>query len=192
MNIEFALEAPNFAYTDEQRRRWWPMRPHTGVFWADILWIIVLGSIDAHLIPTLTGGILPFSLLTPWLVVTFVVAPTPVSVILLLLGALMLETSTVAPRGLYLTAYWIIFSALTLTRKTLSWRHAVPWLVTFFFASFFVSNFESLVIFLRQDPAQLDFFHFAKQVTRVTLCVVVGMALCQPWMSRFKGDSPHP
>jgi hypothetical protein len=66
---------------------------------------------------------------------------------------------------------------------------AVPWLVTFFFSSFFVSNFETLLIFLRQDPAQLDFFHFAKQTIRVSLSVIVGMTFAQPWMSRFKGAS---
>jgi hypothetical protein len=167
------------------------MRPHTGVLWADMLWLFILGAIDSHALPSITGGLLPFSLMTPWLVVTFVVAPTHVSLSSLLIGGLMLETSSVAPKGLYLTAYWIIFSVLTLTRKSLSWRHAVPWLVTFFLSSFFVSNFESLVILLRQDPAQLDFFHFAKQVMRVTLCVVIGMPLSQPWMSRFKGDTAH-
>jgi hypothetical protein len=189
LNIEFALEAPNFAHADDHRSKWWIMRPHTGFLWADILWFFVLAAIDTHILPALTGGILPFSLMTPWLVVTFVVAPSHRSLILLVLGGLFLETNSGAPRGLYLTAYWVIFCVLTLTRKSLSWRHAVPWLVTFFFASFFVSNFESLVIFLRQDPTQLDFFHFAKQVVHVTLCVIVGMSLAQPWMARFKGDT---
>ncbi|MEI6398568.1 MAG: hypothetical protein WCO71_07355 [Pseudomonadota bacterium] len=48
------------------------------------------------------------------------------------------------------------------------------------------------MIFLRQDPAQLDFFHFAKQVIRVTLCVITGMAFAQPWMARFKGETTTP
>jgi len=86
----------------------------------------------------------------------------------------------------------VIFAILSLSRKTLSWRHAVPWIVTFFFSSFFLSNFETALIFLRQDPNQLDFFHFAKQTIRVTICVVVGMSLAQPWMSRFKGEAASP
>jgi hypothetical protein len=188
LNIEFALEAPNFSHADELRRKWWIPRPNSGFLWADILWFFVISAIDAHILPAITGGILPFSLMTPWLVVTFVVAPSHRSLVLLFFGGLFLETNSNAPRGLYLTTYWVIFSVLTLARKSLSWRHAVPWLVTFFFASFFVSNFESLVIFLRQDPTQLDFFHFAKQVVQVTLCVIVGMSFAQPWMARFKGD----
>jgi len=189
VNIEFALETPNFGTPDEQRRRWWPMRPNCGVLWADIMWLLVVGAIDTHILPSLTAGILPFNLMTPWLVVTFIVSPSSVAFLMLLIGSLILETSSGAPRGLYMTAYWVIFAVLTLSRKTLSWRHAVPWLVTFFFSSFFVSNFETLLIFLRQDPAQLDFFHFAKQTIRVSLSVIVGMTFAQPWMSRFQGVS---
>jgi hypothetical protein len=165
------------------------MRPNCGVLWADIMWLLVVGAIDTHILPSLTDGILPFNLMTPWLVVTFIVSPSYVAFIMLLIGSLLLETSSGAPRGLYMTAYWVIFAVLTLSRKTLSWRHAVPWLVTFFFSSFFVSNFETLLIFLRQDPAQLDFFHFAKQTIRVSLSVIVGMTFAQPWMSRFQGVS---
>lgn len=192
MNIEFALEAPNFSTADDQRRRWWPIRPATGILWADILWLLVIGAFDTYMLPALTDNMLAFRLMTPWLVVTFVVAPTERSFIALIVGSLLVETSTGAPRGLYLTGYWVVFAILSLSRKTLSWRHAVPWIVTFFFSSFFLSNFETALIFLRQDPNQLDFFHFAKQTIRVTFCVVVGMSLAQPWMSRFKGEAASP
>lgn len=164
------------------------MRPSTGVLWADLLWIVVVAALDNHILPSITASAIPFMLMTPWLVITFVVAPVPTAFLTLLVGCLAVETSTAAPRGMYATAYWIIFATLCLSRKTLSWRHAVPWVVTFFFASFFVSNFETLLIFLRQNPDQLDFFHFAKQVIRVTLCVIVGMSLAQPWMARYKGE----
>ena len=192
MNIEFALEAPNFYTSDDMRRRWWPIRPGTGILWADILWLLVVGAFDSHVMPAITDNMLPFRLMTPWLIVTFVVAPTERSFISLIVGSLLVETSTGAPRGLYLTAYWVIFAVLTLSRKTLSWRHAVPWIVTIFFSSFFISNFESAVIFLHQDPTQLDFFHFAKQTVCTALCVVLGMAMAQPWMSRFKGETTPP
>jgi hypothetical protein len=190
LNLEFALEQPNFTGADDYRHGWWPMRPNTGLFWADMLWIIVVAAIDTHILPAMTGGSLPFMLMTPWLVVTFVVAPIHTAFFALLLGSLAIETSSGAPRGMYLTANWVIFAILALCRKTLSWRHAVPWIVTFFFTSFFISNFESALIFLRQNPEQLDFFHVAKQVVRVTMCIIVGMALAQPWMARFKGETP--
>jgi hypothetical protein len=192
VNIEFALESPNFSDNDELRQTWWPIRPATGILWADILWLLIVGALDTYVLPAVTDNLLPFRLMTPWLIVTFVVARTDLAFIAMLLGSLIIETSTAAPRGLYLTGFWVIYATITLTRKTLSWRHAVPWLVTFFAASFSLANFETAVIFLRQDPAQLDFFHFAKQTIRVTLCVVVGMAMAQSWMYRFKGDSPSP
>ncbi len=192
MNINFEMETPSFSTSDDHRRGWWPIRPNTGFYWADMLWLVVIGTIDNHVFPSLTGGILPFSLLTPWLVLTFVVAPAPLSVSALLLGSLIQETNAGCPRGMYLTAYWIIFAIIMLSRKLLSWRHAVPWIVTFFISSFFISNFESLIILLRQDGAQLDFFYFAKQLLRVSFSVIVGMALAYPWMLRFKGETTPP
>jgi hypothetical protein len=189
VNLEFALEAPNFTSSDDQLRKWWPMRPNTGLLWADLLWLLVVGAMDSYIFPSVTFGLMPFNLMAPWLVVTFVTAPTAVSFFVFIMGTLILETNSAVPRGMYLTSYWVIFSVLILARKTLSWRHTVPWLVTFFSAAFFICNFEMLLIFMRQDPTQLDFFYFAKQVIRVTLCVLAGMTLAQPWMMRFKGES---
>ena len=187
MNLEFALDAPNFANADD-RLRWRPMRPCTGVWWADILWLSVVAALDAHILPSMTGGHVPFDIMTPWLVVTFVVGTPTQATTMWLLGSLMMETSVAAPKGIYLCAYWITLSIIFLARKTLSWKHVVPWFVTFFFTSFWVGNFESLVIFLRQDPSQLDFFHFMRDVVRVGLSCLVGMTLAQPWMARFKGE----
>ena len=186
------MESPSFSTTDDNLRGWLPIRPNTGFYWADMLWLLVIGTIDSYVLPSITGGIFPFSLLTPWLVLTFVVAPAPLSVSALLVGSLIQETNTGCPRGMYLTAYWIIFAFIMLSRKSLSWRHTIPWIVTFFISSFFVSNFESLIILLRQDGAQLDFFYFAKQLLRVSLSVALGMALAYPWMLRFKGETAPP
>ncbi len=192
MNIDFAIETPTFATSDEQRRRWWPIRPYTGFFLADMLWLIVIGTIDNHILPTLTSGILPFLIMTPWLVLTFVVAPVPWSIAMLLVGSLIQETNSGCPRGMYLTVYWIVFAFIVLSRKLLSWRHAVPWIVTFFISSFFISSFESLLILIRQDGTQLDFFHFSRQLLRVCLSVIVGLGLAYPWMMRFKGETAPP
>ena len=112
MNINFALETPAFATSDEHRRGVWPIRPNTGVFWADMLWLLVIGTLDNHVVPTLTGGILPFSIMTPWLVLTFVVAPVRLSIATLIVGSLIQETNSGSPRGMYLTVYWIIFAII--------------------------------------------------------------------------------
>jgi hypothetical protein len=187
MNLEFTLENPNFSATDTGGH-WWPIRPNTGLWWADILWLSIIAALNQHIIPSIFGSGIPIDILTPWLVVSFVVESPFKASTIWLLGAMFLETSTDAPKGLYLCAYWIVLSTLLLSRKTLSWKHAVPWLVTFFFASFWIGNFETLMIFLRQDAKQLDFMYFFGQLIRVIISCLFGMTLAQPWMTRFKGE----
>lgn len=187
MNLEFTLENPNFSATDAGMR-WWPIRPCTGVWWADVLWLAVIAALNQHIIPSIFGNSIPIDILTPWLVISFVVESPLKATSIWLLGAMFLETSADAPKGLYLCGYWIVLSTLLLSRKTLSWKHAVPWLVTFFFASFWICNFETLMIFLRQDPKQLDFMYFFGQLIRVLISCLFGMTFAQPWMTRFKGD----
>ena len=187
MNLEFTLESPNFSATDTGKH-WWPIRPCTGVWWADILWLAIVVAFNNHILPSIFGSHIPIDILTPWLVVSFVVGSPFQATLIWFLGSLMVETSVDVPKGLYLCAYWIILSTLLLSRKTLSWKHAVPWLVTFFFASFWIENFETLTIFLRQDPKQLDFGYFFGQLIRVTISCLFGMSVAQPWMTRFKGE----
>lgn len=187
MNLEFALESPNFT-TTEERSSWWPIRPCTGTWWADILWLSVIAALNQHIIPSIFGNSIPLDVLTPWLVISFVVG-SPLQVFLMwLVGSMFIETSVNAPKGLYLCGYWIILSVLLLARRTLSWKLVIPWLVTFFLASFWISNFETLMVFLRQDAKQLDFWYFFSQMIRIFLSCVIGMSMAQPWMVRFKGD----
>ena len=187
MNLEFALETPDFQ-SPEALIPWWHMRPCTGNWFLDVFWISLVGALHQHIIPSIFGTAIPFDILTPWLVVSFVVG-TPLQVMTAwLLGAMFLETASNAPKGMYLCAYWIVLSILLLTRRTLSWKLVIPWLVTFFLSSFWIGNFETLIVFLRQDPTQLDFGYFFSQLVRVILTCFIGMAMAQPWMMRFKGD----
>ena len=187
MNLEFALETPNFTSVD-QSPPWWHIRPCTGKWWLDVIWVSVIAAIHQHVIPSVLGSSIPIDLITPWLVISFVVG-SPFEVFLVwILGSMFLETASNAPKGLYLCSYWIVLCVLMLSRKTLSWKLVAPWLVTFFLASFWISQFETLVIFIKQDPTQLDFGYFFSQLLRVLIVCLIGMAMAQPWMLRFKGD----
>jgi hypothetical protein len=187
LNLEFALETPNFAEVD-QRTRWWPMRPSTGSILADIFWFSLLFTIHQHILPSILGPNFPIDLVTPWLVISFVVSSPSHSLLLWLVASSLMETSTIVPRGFYLCAYWLIFAAILLTRRTLSWKLTVPWVVSFFFASFCLGNFETLLIFLKQDGKQLGFNYFFFQAIKTLLAIVIGMTYAQTWMIRFKGD----
>jgi len=86
-----------------------------------------------------------------------------------------LETSSAAPQGLYLSAYWVILVVLYLTRATLSWRHAFPWLVTIGLAELWVIAFEVFVTFVNEGGMKVDSGFLLAQVLRVLLALAFGM-----------------
>ena len=47
---------------------------------------------------------------------------------------------------------------------------------------------SGLRAFLRQDPKQMDFAYFFTQLIRLFISCLMGMAMAQPWMTRYKGD----
>lgn len=188
MNLEFALESPNFS-TGDQRFRWWHMRPCTGYWWADIFWLLVVANLNQQILPAIFGSHIPIDILTPWLVISFIVGSPLQAFLMWFLGSMFLETTGSVPKGLYLCAYWIILSVLMLSRRTLSWKLVIPWLVTFFLSSFWISFFEMLMVSLRQDSKQLDFGYFFSEMVRIFLSCLIGMAMAQSWMVRFKGES---
>jgi hypothetical protein len=188
INLDLALEAPNFLAA-ESDKKWLPIRPCTGSVWIDFVWLSLMASLDQHMIPSVLGPLLTLDILIPWMVISFVVGSTRQVFFIWFFGSFFLETAANAPKGMYLCAMWIVMCILLLIRKTLSWKLAPPWLATFFVSSFWVCNFESLIIFLREDSGQLNFFYFFHQMFRVLLSCLIGMTLAQPWMRRFQGDT---
>jgi hypothetical protein len=188
MNLEFALESPNFSVS-EAKQRWWIIKPCTGFWWADLIWVSVVFTLHQHVLPALISPSIPIDLITPWLVVSFVVGSPLQVVSMWLVCSMFLETSSTAPKGTYLCAYWISMCVILISRKTLSWKLTIPWFVTILLTAFFVCFFETLMVFIRQDAKQLGFFYFFSQFLRIILICLVGMSLAVPWMRRFQGNS---
>jgi hypothetical protein len=151
------------------------LRPHTGRLWLDALYLLIIGALHHSVVPSLTRSTLIVDLMTPWLVACFVTETLPRGAFLGLLGALVLETHSAAPAGLYLCAYWVIAVVLYLTRGTLSWRHAFPWLVTFAVAELWVIGFESFVIAVGEGQMPFDWVRLLTQAARVAVAVLFGM-----------------
>src|SRR5690349_2126210 len=109
---------------------WLSCKPYSGKFFIDVVYLVLIGAIHHTVLPDLVGGAVFLDLMTPWLVTIFVAAPPWYAALFGLLGSLILETHSAAPSGMYFCAYWVICVVLRLTRSTLSWRHAFPWMVT--------------------------------------------------------------
>ncbi len=173
-------------------------RPVTGKLWLDLVWLLVVGALHHAVLPTLTR--LPpvtrstflIDLMTPWLTITFVAAPLSRAALFALVGAMILETHSTAPSGLYITAYWVVAVVIRLTRSTLSWRHAFPWLVTLALAELWVMGFElfvSGVAGLSDGP--LDFTMVAQMGLRFVLSTGIGMLLARRLMAEPLTPDPE-
>lgn len=169
-------------------------RPYTRRLWLDIVYLLVIGAVHHTVLPSFTRSLFVIDLMTPWIVATFVVASLPRAALLGALAALILETHSAAPAGLYLCTYWVIAVVLHLTRSTLSWRHIFPWLVTLAASELWVMVFESFVSGVNEGGVRFDPMHLAKQFLRLLASTVIGLFMAkriiedEPWSQSPKGD----
>ncbi len=152
----------------------WP-RPDCGNFLLDILHLLMLAAIEQTMIPQQTLGVFRIDLLTPWIFVFFVFAPLHKSLPLAILAGLLQETRSIAPAGMYISAYWSLAVTLHFIRHTLSWRHTGPWAVTIVCCMAWIIAFETLVISVTQDPGRLGIKYATAQILRATIATGIGL-----------------
>jgi len=174
--------------TDSLRMNWAQVRsylrfrPHTGRLWWDVLLLLFIGALHGTVLPSITGSLVAIDLMTPWLVTILVVEKMPRAMIFVAISALMLETHTTAPAGLYLCVYWVIACVIYLTRGTLSWRHGLPWLLTYTGAQLGVIGFETFVLAINAGSRPFNWTYLFVQLCRLPLAVAIGMLLCRRYI----------
>lgn len=166
-------------------------RPNTGRLWHDVLFLLLMTVIQVFILPALLGSHLKIDLITPWLAITFIRQPMWTATILAAVGALALETHSSVPAGLYLCAYWIMANVILYARPTLSWRHRVPWLVTYGASATWIILFETFVIAFTVGLSELGLFYWLLQLVRFGIAVGFGMILCREWLA-FQAEEPVP
>jgi hypothetical protein len=162
-------------------------QPATGRLWLDVAWLLVVGAFHYTILPAIVGSFLLVDLMTPWLVVTFVASRLPRATLLGLVGALVVETHSTAPAGLYLCAYWVIATVLWAFKSALSWRHVLPWVAAFACCEAWVVAFESLVVSVNRGDLASGFGGLSwlvVQATRVLAATGIGLLLAWPFISR--------
>jgi len=152
----------------------WP-GPDCGNFLLDVLHLLMLAAIEQTMIPQQTLGVFRIDLLTPWIFVFFVFAPLRKSLPLAVIAGLLQETRSIAPAGMYMSAYWSVAITLHFIRHTLSWRHTGPWTVTLVSCMAWIVAFETLVISVTQDPGRLNVKYATAQILRTAIATGIGM-----------------
>lgn len=166
-------------------------RPHTGTLWKDIVFLLMIAFFQTTFIPSIFGDFIRVDLLTPWLVMTAIRQQWPSATLLAIIAALCLETRTSTPAGLYLCSYWIMTNIIIQVRAALSWRHQVPWFITYLMASLWVNLFETFVIFLSNGNTFMNWQYWVAVSCRTVTAVAFGMYLCREWHS-IDAEEPIP
>ena len=158
-------------------------RPVSGRLWLDTFELLLVGTLHFTVLPAMTRGLIAIDLMTPWLVTTLVCVSLSRGVFLAAFGALILETHSIAPAGFYLCSYWVITVVIQLTRSTLSWRHVMPWLITFSVSQIWLVAFFSLVLAVNAGSSSFDWRFLRTQSEMVISGVAIGMLLCRRFLA---------
>ncbi|MFY7929682.1 MAG: hypothetical protein ACOVS5_12495 [Oligoflexus sp.] len=169
----------------------WRLRPNTGRFWKDVIFLFIVVFIQTTVGPTLLGKFGFIDLMTPWIVIT-AIRQRPLQVILLTsLAAFLLETRLAVPAGLYLCAYWILCNILIQIRPALSWRYRTPWFVCYTGSALWILLFESFVLHFLQPGLLTETSYVIHMLIRVLVAAGFGMYLSREWMN-IDAEEPVP
>lgn len=150
------------------------IRPDSGKLWLDFIFLVLIATLQLAIIPSIFGQYLAVDLLTPWLVVCFVRQRQTTSVFLAFFAALILETHTSTPSGLYFCVYWITLTIIHFVKDSLSWRHNIPWMVTIFCAQLWLIIFECFVILFLRSMDSFNLLFVVNCIFRLLFSVVFG------------------
>jgi|GEM_PF-1028887 len=157
-------------------------RPYSGRIWLDMIYLLLIAALEQAVFPKGLFGYIPVDLVGPWLIASIILQPFYGAIIQVLIGAWFLETSTVAPAGMYLCAYLVFTIVIHLVRNSLSWRHRVPWAVTVSLAMLWIVVFEAFVIAVTRNPQQLGFEYCLSQFARLAISTGIGYLLALDWI----------
>lgn len=108
-----------------------------------LLPLLPLAVLQLAVLPTL----LPvFDLLTVWVIVNAITLGLRHSLLIAALVALILETHTVAPLGLYFCAYWSLIISIHLFKGIVAWNIKLSWLFTVALGELWVILLEAMAV----------------------------------------------
>jgi hypothetical protein len=158
--------------------------------WVDVGYVAAIAIFQMAILPTILPRDMVSDLLTPWMAVAVVLLPASRSLPLIVLSALLIETRSAAPAGLYLTAYWMLGTAVTLSRNVISWTNRAPWLSLVIFSETWMFTAEFLVAFLAGQEPPIDFRFYIFQAFRIAISSYFGFFLAMKLAPDIRKGKP--
>ena len=113
-----------------------------------MLALVPLAVLQLGILPALLAGYVICNVMTVWVVLNAVLLRLPQALTLALLSALLLETHSTAPRGLYLCAYGTLVGALHLIKGLVTWNMSSAWLAVVAVAELWLMLLEYVAVAL--------------------------------------------
>lgn len=139
-----------------------------------MLALVPLVVLQLGILPALLAGYVICNIITVWVVLNAVLLRLPQALTLALLSALLLETHSTAPRGLYLCAYGTLVGALHLVKGLVTWNMCSAWLVVVATAELWLTVLEHVAVAL---PLSDLLPHSGKYLLRLGGTCLVGYLL---------------
>ncbi len=152
------------------------VRPDSGKLWLDIIYLCFVAAIQFVVDGSLLGRVADIDFITPWLVINWIRMPLAKSMLMAAVGALIIETHSSAPMGLYFSGFFSAVIAITLLKDSISWIYLMPWVSTVAAVCGFAVLLETLAIVLGRDSGQINYWYFFSQFSRLLI------AYCSTWI----------
>ena len=152
---------------------WWAMW-HSKTY-LQLLMLMLSAVLQLAILPHLLPGYLLCNLLTVWVVVSAVLLRLAPAMAIALFAALLLETHSAVPRGLYLCAYGTLIGVLHMSKGLVMWNLHSAWLAVMVTAELWLLLWESIAV---NVPTAALFTHSGKYALRLGgTCLVAHLLL---------------
>ena len=111
-----------------------------------LLVLVLLAVVQLSILPALLAGYVVCNVITVWVVLNAVFLRLPKALLLALCSALLLETHSSAPVGLYLCAYGTLVGTLHLVRGLITWNMGSTWLAVIAAAELWLLLLENVAV----------------------------------------------
>ena len=127
-----------------ERADWWVMW-HSKIY-LQLLVLVPLAVLQVAILPRLLPGYVLCNLLTVWVVVSTVLLRLAPAIAIALLAALLLETHSAVPRGLYFCAYGTLVGVLHMSKGLVTWNLRGAWLAVIVSAELWLLLLENIAV----------------------------------------------
>ncbi|MEZ4741722.1 MAG: hypothetical protein R3B45_04625 [Bdellovibrionota bacterium] len=152
-------------------------RPFCGNEFIDFICLLLISVFQLTIMPSIFPDYIAIDLLTPWITFAFVTLNAPSSIIHAMLAALLIETHSSVPMGMYICVYWVLGSVIISFKENISWHMRSSWISLLIFSQTWVFLAEFCVSFIGSQGLPLTLHFYIGEGFKIIFAPLFGIAL---------------